>query len=120
MGFLTLNERLFKDPFPPVFISRAREFISNESSDMTELCKRLLPYRAQVTFRLATDTVSLTVRTRRLSFFDKLSGFGKIINHTGLPVICCLGGILGLFTGISILSVVEVAFWIIRYLVRKS
>ena len=77
MGFLTLNERLFKDPFPPVFISRAREFISNESSDMTELCKRLLPYRAQVTFRLATDTVSVTVRSRRLSFFDKLSAFGN-------------------------------------------
>ena len=62
----------------------------------------------------------VTVRTRRLSFFDKLSGFGKITSHTELFVICCLGGILGLFTGISILSVVEVAFWIIRYLVRKS
>ena len=74
---ILLNDRLFEDPFPPVFISRAREFISNESSDMTELCKRLLPYRAQVTFRLATDTVSVTVRSRRLSFFDKLSAFGN-------------------------------------------
>ena len=69
---------LFKDPFPPMFISRARKFISNESSDLTELCKRLLPYRAEVTFRLATDTVSVTVRTRRLSFFDKLSAFGNL------------------------------------------
>ena len=62
-----------------MFISRARKFISNESSDLADLCKRLLPYRAEVTFRLATDTVSVTVRTRRLSFFDKLSGFGNTI-----------------------------------------
>ena len=104
-----------------MFISRARKFISNESSDLTELCKRLLPYRAEVTFRLATDTVSVTVRTRRLSFFDKLSGFGKNKNHRAVGGDCLsvLGGILGLFTGISILSVVEVAYWIIRYLVRK-
>ena len=58
-----------------------------------------------MTFRLATDTVSVTVRSRRLSFFDKLSGFG---------------GILGLFTGMSILSMVEVAFWILRYFVRRE
>ena len=38
---------------------------------------KYLPYRAQVSFRLATDTVSVIVRTRRLSFFDKLSAFGK-------------------------------------------
>ena len=51
----------------------------NESSDEADICKRMLPYRAQVTFRLATDTVSVTVRSRRLSFFDKISGFGNKI-----------------------------------------
>ena len=103
-GKESVFEEFYKDPFPPMFISRARKFISNDSSDLTELCKRLLPYRAEVTFRLATDTVSVTVRSRRLSFFDKLSAFG---------------GILGLFTGMSILSVVEVAFWSLRYLLQR-
>ena len=28
--------------------------------------------------RLATNEMSVTVTSRRLSFFDKLSGFGKI------------------------------------------
>ena len=30
-----------------------------------------------------------------------------------------LGGTLGLFTGISILSLMELVFWIIRYFARK-
>ena len=49
------------------------------SSDEEDLCKRLLPFRALVTFRLATDTVTVTTRTRRLSFFDKLSAFGEFL-----------------------------------------
>ena len=67
-----------KKPSPPKFIRRARELMFNESSDNADICKRLLAYRAEVTFRLATDTVSVTVRSRRRSFFDKLSGFGTI------------------------------------------
>ena len=30
------------------------------------------------------------------------------------------GGILGLFTGISILSMVEVAFWVLRFLATRA
>ena len=59
-------------------MTRARTFFYNESSKPSELCRRYLPYRAEVIFRLATDTVSVIVRSRRLSFFDKLSAFGKI------------------------------------------
>ena len=74
-------------PFPPTFIKRAREFMG-ESSIKTEYehCKKFLPYRADVTFRLATDTVSVTVRSRRLSFFDKLSGFGKVLPSPDLDM----------------------------------
>ena len=50
---------------------------------------------------MATDTISVTVISRRLSFFDKLSAFG---NNSLLYVIyqMCVnrhdaGGILGLF-----------------------
>ena len=58
-------------------MNRAREFFFNDSSEEKDLCAKYLPYRAEVTFRLATDTVSVTVRSRRLSFFDKLSAFGN-------------------------------------------
>ena len=73
-------EEFYKKPFPPKFVLRAREFMKkSNSSRVVDHCRQLLRYRAKVTFRLATDTVSVTVRSRRLSFFDKLSGFGKQI-----------------------------------------
>ena len=76
----SLFQEFYDKPFPPKFITRVRELLGKtNSSKAMFLCKRMLPYRAEVTFRLATDTVSVTVRSRRLSFFDKLSGFGKIL-----------------------------------------
>ena len=77
-GTGSIFEEFYKNPFPPRFMTRARTFFFNESSKPSDLCRKYLPYRAQVTFRLATDTVSVTVRTRRLSFFDKLSAFGNL------------------------------------------
>ena len=78
----SLFQEFYTNPFPPRFIKRAREFMGErEESSEYESCRRFLPYRAEVTFRLATDTVSVTVRSRRLSFFDKLSGFGERMKH---------------------------------------
>ena len=76
-GDYSIFEEFYKRPFPPKFIRRTREFLGIESLKEADVCKKLLPYRAEVTFRLATDTVSVTVRSRRLSFFDKLSAFGN-------------------------------------------
>ena len=73
----SIFDEFYKNPFPPRFMTRARTFFFNESSRPSDQCAKYLPYRAEVTFRLATDTVSVTVRTRRLSFFDKLSAFGN-------------------------------------------
>ena len=67
---------------PPQFVRKLAEIKSDSStntSDEIDYCKRNIQYRAEVTFRLATDSVSVTVMTRRLSFFDKLSAFGKNI-----------------------------------------
>ena len=63
--------------FPPQFIRKLIEvkndsFISNE----VEYCKRNLQYRAEVIFKLATDSMSVTVMSSRMSFFDKMSAFG--------------------------------------------
>ena len=66
-----------KEPFPKLFIQKLRMFAKNISSDTTENCKKYLKYRALVTFRLATQDISLTVMSKRLTFFDKLSAFGK-------------------------------------------
>ena len=75
----SLFKEFYMKPFPPTFIKRAREFMGESSiSSEYESCRKFLPYRAEVTFRLATDTVSVTVRSRRLSFFDKLSGVGNV------------------------------------------
>ena len=75
----SIFKQFYINPSPPKFIQNVRSFIYNTSSDEAELCKRLLPFRAEVTFRMATDTVSVTVRSKRLTFFDKLSAFGKTL-----------------------------------------
>ena len=73
----SIFEEFYNNPFPPSFMTKARTYFYNENSKPSDLCRKYLPYRAEVSFRLATDTVSVIVRTRRLSFFDKLSAFGK-------------------------------------------
>ena len=65
--------------FPPyhirnlMFLKKLTPYPSSEY-----YCRKNLKYRAEVIFRLATDSMSVTVMSRRLSFFDKLSAFGKI------------------------------------------
>ena len=63
---------------PPKFVRKLIEFKNNVSSDEIEYCHRNIQYRAEITFFLATDSVSVTAMTRRLSFFDQLSAFGMI------------------------------------------
>ena len=68
----------YKKPFPSFFIRQLSKYAKNISADALEICNKYLKYRAVVIFRLATNDVSVTVTSRRLSFFDKLSGFGEI------------------------------------------
>ena len=68
----------YKKPFPSLFIRQLSKYAKNISADALEICNKYLKYRAVVIFRLATNDVSVTVTSRRLSFFDKLSGFGEI------------------------------------------
>ena len=64
--------------FSPKFEKKLLEIKNNVSmTDEVDDCKENLPYRAVVDFKLVTDTMSVTVMSRRLSFFDKLSAFGK-------------------------------------------
>lgn len=74
-----LMEDIFENKFPPQFVRILRKFTRNETFKEREYCMKYLQYKAEVTFQLATNTMSVTVISRRLSFFDKLSGFGKSI-----------------------------------------
>ena len=97
-------------------------FTKNASADVTDVCTTNIQYRAEIIFKLATNNIQVTVTSRRLSFFDKLSAFGKKLTYIfevwnevlTLILLHITGGILGLFTGMSILSMVEIAWWLLR------
>ena len=76
-----LMKEFYVNESPPIFIRNLIHFVDNSSVvSSKDLCMRNLQYRAEVIFRLATDTISVTVMSRRLSFFDKLSDFGNDLN----------------------------------------
>ena len=115
-----LMKDFYENPMPPMLLKRMEMFVYNSSDKMSISCKKNVPYNAEVTFRLATNTMTVTVTSRRLSFFDKLSGFGTGIQNISIFFkLLISGGILGLFTGMSILSMVEIVFWMFRYLVSS-
>lgn len=69
----------YQNKFPPKYMRKLIELANrNVSSNDGDYCKRNIQYRAEILFRLATNTLSVTVMSRRLSFFDQLSAFGKL------------------------------------------
>ena len=71
-----LMKPFYDNKFPPQFIRKLMKLKNNVSDDAQEYCKKNLQYRAEVIFKMATDTMSVTVMSPRLSFFDKMSAFG--------------------------------------------
>ena len=76
--------------YPPMFMRKLSEILQNVSSADDVICKRNINYRAEVIFRLATNSISVTVISRRLSFFDKLSAFGNNYKILLCSIIFCL------------------------------
>ena len=72
-----LMKPFYENKFPPKFVRKLWKIKYNISDNDMEFCKWNLKYRAEVIFRLATDSISVTVMSRRLSPFDKLSSFGN-------------------------------------------
>ena len=70
-------KEFYRNKSPPQFIRRMTQFKNNVTSDEVDYCRRNIQYRADIYFFLATDSVSVTSMTKRLTFFDKLSAFGK-------------------------------------------
>ena len=99
------------------------DYIKNNGTfEEKDLCKENMKYRAVVNVQLAVATVSRTTQDLRQRFADKISTFGeKRTVCQEFDNNCFItGGTLGLFTGMSILSMVEVAFWIMRYHVKAN
>ena len=72
-----LMKPFYENKFPPQFMRKLMKIKNNVSDDAQDYCKKNLQYRAEVIFRMATDTMSVTVMSPRLSFFDKMSAFGR-------------------------------------------
>ena len=72
-----MMEPFYKNISPPPFVRSMMKVKYNFSETAVENCKRNLQYRAEIIFRMATDSMPVTVMSRRLSFFDKMSAFGK-------------------------------------------
>ena len=75
-----VSEDFLMKPFYQNRVGRAMIKMKNNITEI-EYCKQHLKYRAEVIFRLATDSISVTVMSRRLSFFDKMSAFGERTNY---------------------------------------
>ena len=71
-----LMKQFYENEFPSKFVRKLNKFKYNISSQEDAYCKRNIQYRAEIMFRLATNFMPVTVISRRLSFFDKMSAFG--------------------------------------------
>ena len=55
-----LMRTFFENPMPPQMLRDIRGYLFNTSADPYELCKKQSQYRAEIIFRLATDTMTVT------------------------------------------------------------
>ena len=76
-GYGSLMWSFYQNKYPPQHVRTLLKIKSNISDDAAEYCRKNLDYRAEVIFRMATDSMPVTVMSSRLSFFDKMSSFGK-------------------------------------------
>ena len=71
----------YQNKYPPQHVRTLLKIKSNISDDAEEYCRKNLEYRAEVIFRMAIDSMPVTVMSSRLSFFDKMSAFGECLTE---------------------------------------
>ena len=103
-----LNYVLYFDPNPfyqysqPIGIIKSYEqMVFNKNMSNLEFCKETLKRLAVVRIKLASNTVTAIKRSKRVTITGHISN---------------IGGTLGLFTGMSIMSFIELTFWLCRFL----
>ena len=71
-----LMRPFYENKSPPQVVRKMMKIKNNISDSAMDYCKKNLAFRAEVIFKIATDSMSVTFMSRRLSFFDKMSAFG--------------------------------------------
>ena len=74
-------KNFYENQSPPRFVTRLLGLKENHVPYDGEVCQKNIQFRAEVIFRVATNSFPVTVMSRRLSFFDKLSAFGRKLIH---------------------------------------
>ena len=83
-----LMKEFYLKKSPPLLLRKMEEFAFNTTgNEDSDICKKKLLYKAEVIFKISTHTMIVIENSRRLSFFDKLSGFGKISKYSLLVFI---------------------------------
>ena len=82
-----LMKEFYLKKSPPELLRNMENFVFNTTNEDSEICKKKILYKAEVIFKLPAHTMTVVVNSRRLSFFDKLSGFGKISKYSLLVFI---------------------------------
>ena len=76
----SLMKEFYLHKSPPEFMRQISKHKNpNISIRESDICMKRVKYRAEILFRIASDEMSVTVMTRRLSFFDQLSAFGNFL-----------------------------------------
>lgn len=74
-----------------------------------------------ISIRLGTKKYIKTIMDKRVTFTDQLGDLGMylMVDLCMLTLLQILGGTLGLFTGMSLLSIVELGFWVVKLACKK-
>ena len=104
--------------YPPKFIRRYEQIVYGKDIGDDVLCQNRTRNMAIVRFQIADQIITRIKKTQRMTFADFVSNIGTlhIKNHFFYLYQVFLfnisGGTLGLFSGISLISVAEFLFWI--------
>ena len=79
-----LSSSLGADPnaYPPMFIRRFEQVVYGKDIGEESICRENLKGMAIVKFQLASQIISRIKKTKRVSFSDHLSNFGKLSGKT--------------------------------------
>ena len=96
------NPNPFYQYSQPIGILKSYEqMVFGKNMSNLEFCKDTLKRIAIVRIKLASNTVTAIKRSKRVTITGHISN---------------IGGTLGLFTGMSIMSFIELTFWLCRFL----
>ncbi len=88
--------------------------------EISGLCKHMMKnHWATAKFQLASAHAMRLYQDVKVTFSDKIATFGGILSDlhdSNNAVRITLGGTMGLFTGMSLLSMLEVVFWLWKLL----